>query len=205
MSSLPLTLEEIAKELGQVTMTERPTTARGQAIQDPQQIGQRGSSASGKAVASYASRFGEVLQSFLKYGYIVDVARDTGISEYLLRRHFFGNPEFCNLLRSSNETIFLEATQSIRDNQQSMVEQAQRLAQDALNEMERLLNDSESEHIRFRVAQDLLDRDPRISRTKRIEQTGVNITIESKTLDLAMEAAREIEARDVTPKKDEPR
>lgn len=152
-----------------------------------------------RGAVSYATRFGEVVKVFLEEGTVAGVSRQTGISDYTLRRHYFGNPEFCELLKKASSTIFLEATKSIRDNQTTMIEKAQRLAQDALDEMERLLNDSESEHIRFKVAQDLLDRDPRISRTKRIESTGVNITIEQKTIAMAIEAAGELEARDITP------
>ena len=142
-----------------------------------------------------ANRFGEVVEAFLSTGTIAGAAEKTGLSRYTLNRYYFSNPEFCNLLRCANESIFLEATKSLRDNQATFIQKAQNLAQDALNEMETLLHESESEHIRFRVAKDLLDRDPlqRAVSTTRTHQTAVNVTIEAKTLELAMQAAGELE------------
>lgn len=201
MSTSELSLDQIAAELSRITPTSGPpTNANGRTANEAQFIGGKGRGESGKAVVSYSGRFGEVLQSFLKHGYIAQVSAETGLSEYMLRRHFFGNPEFCNLLQAGNKQIFLEATKSIRDNQKGFVEKAQQLAQDALEEMESLLHESESEHIRFRVAKDLLDRDPlqRAVATTRHQSTALSVTIEAKTLTLAMEAAGELEARDVS-------
>lgn len=140
-----------------------------------------------------SQRFGEVLQAFLEVGTIAGVSKKTGITHYLLNKYFFSDPEFCKLLKGTNEAIFLEATREIRDKQEGFLLKASRLAEDALNEMEALLNESPSETVRFKVAQDLLDRDPRISRTKRVEGSGLKVQIDIKTLQLASLAAREIE------------
>lgn len=157
---------------------------------------------SGKSYTTQ-QRFGEVLQAFLECGTVSAVAKKTGLTHYLLNKYFFSNTEFCNLLKGTNEAIFLEATKEIRDTQKGFVQKAQMLAEEALDELERLLHESESDHIKFKVAQDLLDRDPRLSRTKRIEGSGATIKLESNVLILAAQAAREIEVRDITPKENE--
>lgn len=184
-----LSLEQIAEEIA-ATRSEPKSNSTGK-YERPVGLRRR-------AELTTSLRFGEIIESFLRCGTVRGVARELDMSTYVLHKHFFANPEFCKLLRTANEQIFLEATQSIRDEQGSMLHKAQRLAQEALDEMETLLHESESEHVRFKVAQDLLDRDPRISRTKRIESTGVNVTIEQKVLMLAMETASEIEASDPT-------
>lgn len=142
----------------------------------------------------FANRFGEVLAAWTQARSLQEVVEITGLSRYIVRRYYLANPQFRELLDQANQTIFLEATQSIRDEQKNLVERTQRLAEAALDKLEALMNESESEHIVVKCAQDLADRDPRISRTRRVEASSLHVTIEAKTLALASEAAREIEA-----------
>lgn len=186
MSTQELSLEQIAKELTAVRAEgehERPM--------DPFL------KEANKRRVNVANRFGEVVEAFMRTGTIKGVCRETGISHYSLNKYFFSNPEFCKLLRGASEAIFVEATTTIRDEQASLLSKSQRLAEEALDVMATLLHESESEHIQFRVAQDLLDRDPRISRTKKIESRGFNVTFEAKALNIAMQAAQEIDAKEV--------
>lgn len=143
----------------------------------------------------FANRFGEVLACWAKCKSLQEVADHTGLTTYVIRKYFLSDEKFRVALEQANTAIFMEATQSIRDNQASFVEKAQRLAQQALDEMEALLNDSESEHLRFKVAQDLLDRDPlqRASRATKVHSTAINVNIEAKAIALALEAAAEVE------------
>lgn len=141
-------------------------------------------------------RFGEIIAVLLEEKSIRAACVRLHMNSWTLRRYYLRNKEFCDLLRKANEELFLSYVSQIQESQANVVARREELAEAALDEMERLLHESDSEHVRFKVSQDLLDRDPRWSRTKRIEGTGVPVVVNFQTVQLAAQAAREID----TPK-----
>ena len=130
-----------------------------------------------------------------------EVAKIVGLHQDTLHRNFYRDPEFQAMLRTANEQVFQDLLSQIRTQASSLSERASALAEEALDRMAELLNESRNENIVFKAAQDLMDRDPeqRITRLRRVEGSGPIFNLESKTLVLAMQAAREIEAREVKP------
>lgn len=181
MSREPLSLEKIAAELVE-RVDRQAVSARDQ------------HTAKLSSRKKFVTQFGQVVESFMRLGEMKRVSEETGISIYVLRTHFFSNPEFISLFKASNEQIFLQATQEIRERQENFLKRAANLAEEALDKMEYLLHESGNEHLQFKAAQDLLDRDPRLSRTKRVEGSGVAFKVDVKVLQLAAQAAREIDS-----------
>jgi hypothetical protein len=80
--------------------------------------------------------------------------------------------EFMNALKAANEEIWAQVDAEIKGNKIGIVQRAEEAAQDALEEMIKLAKGARQEGVRFKAAQDLMDRDTRISRTKRVEGEG---------------------------------
>ena len=88
------------------------------------------------------------------------------------------------LLRYMKETSFLEELKvvsadvwgrvdaELKSSKTDFLQQAEEASEEALQSMRKLLQSS-SEQIVFKAGQDLMDRDPRISRTRRLEGTGM--------------------------------
>jgi hypothetical protein len=126
---------------------------------------------------------------------IVKACQMIGIPYYTARKHYINHPDFQNLLKQAGDEAFDKIKGEIISRTQSIQERAASLAEESLDKMEELLHESRNEHIQFKVAQDLLDRDPRLSRTKRIEGTGPMLSLPGNVLILAASAAREIESK----------
>lgn len=85
---------------------------------------------------------------------------------------YLREPDFMARLRERNSAIWQEVDRELKNTKVGIVQKAEEAAQEALEEMIKLCKGSSSESIRFKAAQDLLDRDPQVSRTKRIEGSG---------------------------------
>lgn len=179
--SASVSLEQVKKELGELGRESYSRNAPGvrSAVRE----------------ARHGNRFGEVIAAFLSEKTMKGVCEKTGIKKYTLVRYYLNDPQFRDLLRSTNEAIFQDATSSLREEQSSFVEKAKELAWDSLQEMEHLLHESENEHIRFKVAQDLLDRDPegRATRVKRVDSPSTTINFDLRTVQLLANVAKESE------------
>lgn len=80
-------------------------------------------------------------------------------------------PEFLEELRQVSEDVWRRVDEELTDSKSAFVLRAEEASEDALVAMRNLL-ESQNEHIVYKAAQDLMDRDPRVSRTRRIEGTG---------------------------------
>jgi predicted transcriptional regulator len=79
---------------------------------------------------------------------------------------------FMEQLKEKNASIWEEIDAEIHSRKASIIQRSEEAAELALEEMIKLATKSNSELTKFKAAQDLMDRHPQISRTKRIEGSG---------------------------------
>jgi hypothetical protein len=79
---------------------------------------------------------------------------------------------FMETLREKDEKVWETVEAELTNSKVSIIQRAEEGAALALDEMISLCQSGKSEMIRHKSAQDLMDRDPRISRTKRLEGDG---------------------------------
>jgi len=85
-------------------------------------------------------------------------------------------------LRKLSADVFNAANEEIINRRTSFNERMQEMAEQALDEMERLLVESTSEGIRYKAAQDILDRDGRAPRTSRQDGKQLVMNVDLDTL-----------------------
>jgi len=117
-------------------------------------------------------------------------------------KKYVSQPEFLDRLKALNEVVFAQIDAELKTHRQDMYKRLEEASEIALEEMIKLATSSSSDGIRLKAAQDLMDRDPKVSRTRRLEantnqrfinplvlQTAANvIDIEDR-----FHAAREVE------------
>ena len=133
--------------------------------------------------------------ALLMAGYRLDhVSTELGVHRNTISQ-WRRNPEFKLKLARSQKRILSkhqEATALAVDAQILTIEQQiQSAGEKALVTMTEKLN-SENELVQVKAASDLMDRDNRMSRTRKIETKGVHAIVTAEQLVLAARAAREL-------------
>lgn len=123
-------------------------------------------------------------------------------------RKYAAEPGFMTQLRGMSQTIFERVDAELKSTKEDILERIEKASDLALVEMERLVQAGGSDMVRLKAAQDLMDRDTRLSRTKRLEghtgheflnpMTLRHIASVAKEVD-QFESRREVTERELPP------
>jgi predicted transcriptional regulator len=109
------------------------------------------------------------------------------ISSYVRR------PRLLKRLYDFNKEAFDNLQEEYKANKEAIMERLEQASMLALEELIELATGSKSDVIRYKASQDILDRNPHVSRTKRLEGGAVNNTFMNSQVLMQMAAvAREI-------------
>jgi hypothetical protein len=99
--------------------------------------------------------------------------------------------DFMKRLKELNVKVFGELDEELKKKALATHEKIQEVSDDALNKLLDLMESADSEVVQMRCAQDLLDRNPDTSKTKKIEKTTKNLTLSAEFLHLVETSERE--------------
>lgn len=102
------------------------------------------------------------------------------------------SPYFAQRLQEFSAEVFERVDSELQEMKVDPVVRLSELAAKALDNLEELL-DSESEHIKLKATQDALDRNATTSRLRKVKIDKREITLDLTQLQLAEEAAREVD------------
>lgn len=132
----------------------------------------------------------ELVKLLIEGNTVKDCARAIGVSGNTCRT-YLKDPEVLRTLKELSETKYREVVAFAEERQLSLRERTLSLADEALDEMERLLADS-NDAIKFKVAQDILDRNGEVSRVQKQIGEHKHIHVDAETLMNAAKAASEL-------------
>ncbi len=110
----------------------------------------------------------EMLRLFCQGLTMRDVARATGWS-YATIMKACKREAFMFKLKEYSLEVWKRVDEELQSNKYDLVARLEEAAEVALDEMVRLASEGHNEGVRMKAAQDIMDRDPRISRTKKVE------------------------------------
>lgn len=124
-----------------------------------------------------------------------EVAAHLKCAVHTVRMHA-RKPEFLLLLKEHSGEIAKRLTEELSTSQIEMAQKLEEASAAALEEMMLMMNELGTGQLKVKVCQDLLDRDPKSSRTKRMELTGTmsHDFISPAVLIHAAATAKEVEA-----------
>lgn len=103
------------------------------------------------------------------------------------------SPQFLLRLREQSGEIAKRMVDELSTTQIEFAHRLEEASAQALEEMMSMMDELETpSNLKYKIAQDLLDRDPRASRTKRLEASATHEFINPEVLQRAATAAREI-------------
>lgn len=112
---------------------------------------------------------------------------------YWTVRKYASTPEFLENLKSMNLQVWSAVDAELQNSKTTKIQRMEQASEIALEQMLTLATKAKSEAVRMKAAQDLMDRDPEISRTKRVEGSSEHSFMNPLTLALAAKVAREEE------------
>jgi len=102
-------------------------------------------------------------------------------------------PAFLAKLKEYSLTIYGRVDKELQNSKESILTRLEEVSADALEKLASLMDDPTAPPVvQFKAAQDLCDRDPRISRTKRVEGNVDHKFINPALLILASQTAQEV-------------
>lgn len=127
---------------------------------------------SSRHIAMQAVRHQELLR-LLIIGYTLREAAAEMKIGYWAARTTARSPEFINDIKSKSEEIARRLGEELVTNHVDMAQKLEEASNAALEEMMKMMGELDSpSKLKLQVCQDLLDRDPKSSRTKRMDITG---------------------------------
>jgi hypothetical protein len=121
---------------------------------------------------------------------IHEVAKQTKTSGITIAK-WFRNPEMAARLKELNEMVWADLDSQLKVRATKTFERIQEASDEALDKVLELMHSADSEVVQMRCAQDILDRDPDTSKTKKIEKTTKNLTLSAEFLHLVETSERE--------------
>jgi predicted transcriptional regulator len=122
-----------------------------------------------------------------------EAAKVLGLSPSTCRT-YIRCPEFQQKLWNADRNLWARVDEEIRVSKLSTILRIQELSEQALENLEKLM-DSDDESIVYKASADILDRNPDASKRSRQDTSSVNVTIDATQLALAAQTAMEMEAR----------
>jgi len=99
--------------------------------------------------------------------------------------------DFMAELKALNKQVWAKLDAELVAKANTTMERIQEVSDDALNKLLDLMEHADSQVVQMRCAQDLLDRNPDTSKTKKIEKTTKNLTLSAEFLHLVETSERE--------------
>lgn len=126
----------------------------------------------GKGTTSQMVAEAELLQCVL-VGMTLREASESMRASYWKIRKIARQPDFLLKVKEHSAEVAQRMCDELVTSQVDMAKKLEAASEAALEEMLQMMGESpNTSALKFKIAQDLLDRDPRSSRTKRIESTG---------------------------------
>jgi len=94
-------------------------------------------------------------------------------------------------LKALNKQVWAKLDAELVAKANTTMERIQEVSDDALNKLLDLMEHADSQVVQMRCAQDLLDRNPDTSKTKKIEKTTRNLTLSAEFLHLVETSEKE--------------
>lgn len=114
-----------------------------------------------------------------------------------LKRHhhtlqkWAGEPGFREKLREINEQAFQDLDAQLKRKAENTFARIQETSDEALNKLLDLMENADSQVVQMRCAQDLLDRNPDTSKTRKVEKTTKHLTLSAEFLHLVETSEKE--------------
>jgi len=99
--------------------------------------------------------------------------------------------EFMIKLREYSESVWAEVDEELAAYRLNVTERLEEASAECLEQMFELAKGAKNETVKLKAAQDLMDRDPRISRTRKIEGGSPKVELNFQVLQLAANAIKE--------------
>lgn len=112
------------------------------------------------------------------------------------------DPNFLSQLKEQSTEIYRRVDEELTASKMNILSRLEEASDRALQVMESIMETSKSDMIRVKAAQDIMDRDGRVSRTRRIEGSQAHEFLNPLTLIHAAKTAREVDqynARELPP------
>jgi hypothetical protein len=140
----------------------------------------------------YAERRKKMLELTLLGKRTAEIARICGCSRgtYL---NEMKRPEIKEVLRSNNVAIWAYVQSTIDEHEKDLRTRLAEMSSKAIETIDKLM-DSDNEHVAFKAAATVLDRNPETSVHHKVDQTTTSIKIDAAFLRLAAAAATEMDA-----------
>lgn len=103
------------------------------------------------------------------------------------------DPNFLSQLKEQSMEIFRRVDEELTASKMNILSRLEEASDNALRVMEEIMNGAKSDMVRLKAAQDIMDRDGRVSRTRRIEGSQSHEFLNPLTLIHAAKTAREVE------------
>jgi hypothetical protein len=137
----------------------------------------------------------EELMRLLLMGFTLpECAAQLKVTHYTVRYHS-RKPHFLIMLKEHSNEIAKRLVDELSTSQVEMAQRLEEASAAALEEMMLMMNELGTNGLKVKICQDLLDRDPKSSRTKRLDVTGAmsHQFINPAVLIHAAATAREVE------------
>lgn len=108
-------------------------------------------------------------------------------------RAYAKQPEFLVKLKALSTNVYERVDQELKARTDAITERLQEASDVALEEMLALTKGGKSEMVRLKAAQDLMDRDSRVSRTRKIDSTHEHGFLNPLTLAHMAATARQVD------------
>ena len=113
---------------------------------------------------------------------------------YSTVRSYAAEVDFMSKLKELSGTIYERVDMELKSSKEEITTRLEVISDLALAEMERLIRSGSNDVVKFKAAQDVMDRDSRVSRTKRIEGTQSHEFMNPMTLRHIAGVAKEVDA-----------
>jgi len=121
---------------------------------------------------------------------IHEVAKQTKTSGVTIAK-WFRDPGMAERLKELNEMVWADLDAQLKVRATRTFERIQEASDEALDKVLELMHSADSEVVQMRCAQDILDRDPDTSKTKKVEKTTKHLTLSAEFLHLVETSERE--------------
>jgi hypothetical protein len=138
----------------------------------------------------------EELLRLLLAGYSLREAANHMNASYYTVRMYVKRDDFLPKLKELSVEVYRRVDAEMGARKLSMLEKMEEASDEALETVLDLMRETKQDVVKMKCAQDLLDRNPQVSRTKRVDTTNEHMFVNPLTLVAAATAAREVDAFD---------
>lgn len=130
-----------------------------------------------------------VLAAYLQIKDLKEVAKHLGLG-YCTVRRYARDAEFQKWLKEQDEELWKKSFEEAKEAGNALTEMLEEASIHALETMESLLEET-NPHVKFKAAQDLMDRNAQMSRTKKVEAVNPKSPLSAEALMLMSKTIQE--------------